>query len=128
MLGVVAFNFNSISGAPIRENDVSVRVLTPSVTCDISGGYGQGLVNVEFMIDAPSGVTFDSKVIVREIPGGRRVTTADLSSKSRIGSGEYSFSTPCDPEDVSGALSICVRNPSTGEIKCSENTFNINYI
>jgi len=126
VLGVVAFNFNGISGAPIRESGVTIDVLTEEVNCDISGGYGQGIANVDFMINAPSGVNLDSVVTVKDSRGNRKLTD-DVSSSSRIPSGVYGIDIPCDPEEFTGPLSICARDPKSGAIICSTNAVNIRY-
>ncbi|MEK6922620.1 MAG: hypothetical protein AABX08_02350, partial [Nanoarchaeota archaeon] len=62
LVGVVAFNFNTISGAQTKDV-TSVRVSPSSGVCDLSSGYGQG--RVSFYLDI-SGKAPDSKVLIYE--------------------------------------------------------------
>ena len=123
LVGVVAFNFNTISGAQTKDV-TSVRVSPSSGVCDLSSGYGQG--RVSFYLDI-SGKAPDSKVLIykldTKLDTKRKVDSQTVSSKSSLEPGRYQMWLACDPK-LGSPLVAGVRNPSSGKIYYS-NKFEI---
>ena len=124
LVGVVAFNFNTISGAQTKEDVTRVRVSPTTGVCDLSSGYGQG--RVSFYLDI-SGKAPDSKVLIYELDTKldtkRKVDSQTVSSKSSLEPGRYQMWLACDPK-LGSPLVAGVRNPSSGKIYYS-NKFEI---
>ncbi|MFH1591916.1 MAG: hypothetical protein ABIB47_00945 [Candidatus Woesearchaeota archaeon] len=126
LLGVVTFNFNSISGAQTRESGMSAFIQNPQVTCS-SAGYGQGRFELKFTLSGQGNVNSDLTLTDAD-DNNKRGGSYSFSSGSYAQAGSYSINPSCDQNILrEGHRYFLQFRDRKGLLFDSDNSFRVTY-